>query len=293
MPSPSLVETGVTSRRGAWSRARDGLLFLSTSPVFLIAVALLLLNDWILKDAFGNWVTGKLSDFAGLFAFALFWGALLPRRRGAAIGMTAVVFMVWKSPLSADALTAWNAIGAWPLARVVDYTDWLALTVLYPAYRLLDRLSPLDERGAGARRTPTLRQRATAIATAAVAMVAFMATSRGLPRYPIPDPEGYLVPGGRREVRLALDSLGFHTYETSSARGASAADTLTLYIRQPPERDVYVTIEVHEVPPDDSRIRLLEASTDGPAPNVGSIHRAFQEQVIALLRARATRAADP
>ena len=293
MRGGTVPDPGVTRIGCARDRARDGVLFLSTSPAFLIAVAVLLLNDWILKDAFANWATGKLSDFAGLFAFAFFWGALLPRRRGPVVGMTAVAFMIWKSPLSTDAVTVWNAIGAWPLARVVDYTDWLALTMLYPAYRSLCRLSPLDERAVRGGRTPTLRQRVTAVATAVVAMAAFMATSRALPSYPIPDPEGYLVPGGRREVRLALDSLGFRTYESSSARGASAADTLTLYIRQPPERDVYVTIEVHEVPPDDSRIRLLEASTDGPAPNVGSIHRAFQEQVIALLRARATRAAEP
>lgn len=267
--------------------------FLSTSPAFLVAVALLVLNDWVLKGAFGNWVTGKVSDFAGLFAFALFWGVLLPRRRGAVIGMTAIAFMFWKSPLSTDALATWNALGIWPLARVIDYTDWLALAALYPAYRLLDRASLVGDRSARSRRTQTFRQRCAAVATALVAMAAFMATSVGLPSYPVPDPEGYLVPGGRREVRVALDSLGFRTYETSSARGASAADTLTLYIRQPPERDVYVTIEVHEVLPDDSRIRLLEASTAGPAPNVGSIHRAFQEQVIALLRARATGSADP
>jgi hypothetical protein len=36
-------------------------------PVTLAAVALLLLNDWVLKERFrGSFVTGKLSDIAGL-----------------------------------------------------------------------------------------------------------------------------------------------------------------------------------------------------------------------------------
>ena len=35
------------------------------SPWFLISVLLLLINDHLLKDLYGNWVTGKLSDVAG------------------------------------------------------------------------------------------------------------------------------------------------------------------------------------------------------------------------------------
>lgn len=41
-------------------------------PVALSAVALLALNDHYLKAAYGNWLTGKLSDLSGLIFFPLF-----------------------------------------------------------------------------------------------------------------------------------------------------------------------------------------------------------------------------
>ena len=47
--------------------AGEGLLH----PVPLLAIGLLVLNDHVLKDAFHNAVTGKLSDFAGMAFFPL------------------------------------------------------------------------------------------------------------------------------------------------------------------------------------------------------------------------------
>ena len=38
-----------------------------SSPGFLVALAVLLANDLWWKAAYDNWLTGKLSDFAGLF----------------------------------------------------------------------------------------------------------------------------------------------------------------------------------------------------------------------------------
>ena len=38
---------------------------LLTSPAFVVAVAVLIVNDWLLKPALGNWLSGKLSDVAG------------------------------------------------------------------------------------------------------------------------------------------------------------------------------------------------------------------------------------
>ncbi len=51
------------------------------SPEFLIGLLLLLMNDFVFKELFHNWLTGKLSDFAGLFIFPLFWSALFPKRK--------------------------------------------------------------------------------------------------------------------------------------------------------------------------------------------------------------------
>ncbi len=43
---------------------------------FVVALIFLLLNDFYLKSAFGNAITGKISDVFGLFVFSLFFLAL-------------------------------------------------------------------------------------------------------------------------------------------------------------------------------------------------------------------------
>ncbi|HEU0300154.1 MAG TPA: hypothetical protein VFR37_11885 [Longimicrobium sp.] len=137
------------------------------SPVLLGAVAVLVVNDWVLKPAFHNALTGKLSDVAGVAAFALFWAALFPRRRPLAFWMTAVAFAAWKSPLSQPLIDGWNALGVWRAGRVVDWTDLLALAVLPLVYRYDPRPVAL----------PRLR-RAMGPAVAAACVLAFAATSK-------------------------------------------------------------------------------------------------------------------
>lgn len=46
------------------------------NPIFIVSVVLLILNDFYLKATFGNIITGKLSDLAGLFAFPFFFKLL-------------------------------------------------------------------------------------------------------------------------------------------------------------------------------------------------------------------------
>jgi hypothetical protein len=46
-------------------------------PVALAAIALLVLNDHVLKAAYGTWWTGKLSDLAGMLFFPLLLQAIV------------------------------------------------------------------------------------------------------------------------------------------------------------------------------------------------------------------------
>jgi len=103
---------------------------------FLLALCLLLLNDFVLKTYFANAFTGKLSDFAGLFVFVLFWSSLFPSRKLLIYVGTGLFFIYWKSPYSQGIINLWNQIGLFGIARVVDYTDLMALLVLPFAYML-------------------------------------------------------------------------------------------------------------------------------------------------------------
>jgi len=47
---------------------------------FVIGLIVLILNDFYLKYEYGNFVTGKLSDFAGLLIFQCSWLQLFPNR---------------------------------------------------------------------------------------------------------------------------------------------------------------------------------------------------------------------
>ena len=255
---------------------------------FLTAVAVLLLNDRVLKGAVGNWFTGKLSDFAGLFAFSFFWAALFPSRRRPVFALTAIVFVLWKTPLSDPALAAWNALGIWPLARVMDYSDWIALVALIPAYHLTRWVVLPSPPSDGVRRTAGVRRRLVGVVGGAIAILAFSATSVARPRHllPLTDANGYSVSASRAQIRAGVTALGLYSYvgAEGSKKRRSTADTVVVYIRQPPERHVGVTLELRELTPIESRITLLSVSAEGPVPNYDSVFRAFENQVIEPLR---------
>ena len=82
-------------------------------PIFIIALALLLLNDFFLKYEFSNFFTGKLSDFAGLFLFPYFLSSIK-------IKWTKIIDWIQLMGIGVD--------------RVVDYTDLIALIVLPLSY---------------------------------------------------------------------------------------------------------------------------------------------------------------
>ncbi|WP_196894658.1 hypothetical protein [Aureivirga marina] len=97
---------------------------------FLLALILLLLNDFVLKGFYNNWLTGKLSDFAGLFIFPLFWTAFFSKHKRILFWLTGLFFIFWKSPFSQIIIDTWNNFGIFSISRVVDYSDLIALLVL-------------------------------------------------------------------------------------------------------------------------------------------------------------------
>ena len=100
---------------------------------FLVCLLLLLLNDFCFKSAYHNWLTGKLSDFCGLFVFAWFWTVFFPNRKRIVFFSIALLFVLWKSPFSQPFIDCFSQY-AFPIYRAVDLTDLLALSVLPVAF---------------------------------------------------------------------------------------------------------------------------------------------------------------
>lgn len=102
-------------------------------PVFLGSVGLLAINDHVLKPVFNNGLTGKISDFSGLFALTVFAIALAPRFRFFSSASIALTFAWWKSPASSSLIDFWNSLELFGIGRTQDYSDLVALSAVAAA----------------------------------------------------------------------------------------------------------------------------------------------------------------
>lgn len=114
-----------------------------TTYWFLSGLFILLLNDFFLKDYYGNWITGKLSDFSGLLIFPVFWSALFPKHKVKIYVITAFVFAFWKSGYSESVIHFWNSYSFLTVNRVIDYTDLFALLILPVSFKLQAQDNPM------------------------------------------------------------------------------------------------------------------------------------------------------
>lgn len=68
--------------------------------VFLACVILLVVNDHSFKYTFSNWLTGKLSDAAGIILLPMLIAFIFPATKKHAVSSSALFFIFWKSPYS-------------------------------------------------------------------------------------------------------------------------------------------------------------------------------------------------
>lgn len=101
--------------------------------VFLVSIFLLLINDFYLKYEYHNYLTGKLSDFAGLFAFPYFFSCLFPKKIKPIYILSGILFVFWKSEFSQPFFDLAHSyeIG---IDRTVDYSDFISLLILPISY---------------------------------------------------------------------------------------------------------------------------------------------------------------
>jgi hypothetical protein len=124
-------------------RAPAGRLSALRHPLFLGALALLLVNDHVLKGTkvLPGVLTGKLSDFAGMIVAPVLAAALVHARsnrsRAAAFAAAALPFVAIKlSATAASWMIAAGALVGLKLRVWQDPTDLVALVSLVPAWRL-------------------------------------------------------------------------------------------------------------------------------------------------------------
>ncbi|MDU1889395.1 MAG: hypothetical protein E6767_01790 [Dysgonomonas sp.] len=108
------------------------------NPYFITGLIILLLNDFYLKYEYGNFLTGKLSDFAGLLIFPMFVAALIPKLRKYISFITAIGFIIWKLPLFTPVIDQINLLLPITIHRVVDYSDYIALLILPLSHYLIN-----------------------------------------------------------------------------------------------------------------------------------------------------------
>ena len=166
------------------------------NPLFLSGLILLVVNDAILKWQYSNAITGKLSDFAGLFIFPIFLAYVFPRIKKYIVPVIAVVFILWKSSLSSPFINWLNSLSFLQFNRVIDYTDLLALVVLPFSHLMINETKfVLDYKH-------TISKYASLLILL-MACFAFMATS--MTRYEMP--KGTIYLGKSYKVKMSQDSL--------------------------------------------------------------------------------------
>ena len=121
-------------------------------PVTWLSIALLVVNEHILKVVYPSWITGKLSDFAGLFFFPFIVTAglsfLLSKYKISssrigllAFGIVGIWFALLKTyPLANDLTKTFTSqlIGL-PTKFILDPTDLIALFAMIPAWIIWEK----------------------------------------------------------------------------------------------------------------------------------------------------------
>lgn len=106
--------------------------------LFLISICILLINDLYLKYEYHNYLTGKLSDFVGLFAFPYFFSCLFTKKIKSIYILSGLLFVFWKSEFSQPIFDFANSYGV-GINRTIDYSDLIALLILPISYTYWNR----------------------------------------------------------------------------------------------------------------------------------------------------------
>ncbi|MBX3254152.1 MAG: hypothetical protein KF862_08440 [Chitinophagaceae bacterium] len=167
------------------------------NPFFITGLIILVLNDLYLKQQYGNYVTGKLSDFAGLLVFPLFVAAIFHRSKRWISFATGLGFILWKSPLADPVIEAVNQLSFVTVGRIADYSDFMAVPVLLLSHYIVNHAPHYKTR-----RAPLIIITRTTLLI--ISFFAFCATT--IPR-PREIPQGTIYIGKTYTIKMPKDSI--------------------------------------------------------------------------------------
>ena len=110
-----------------------------TTWPLLLSVLILILNDHVLKYAYSGIVTGKISDFAGIFLIVLVSRELFPKKIKTISLVVMILFSYWKSPLSQNLIDFINSYSPLEFIRTVDYSDLFAFVIIPLAHLVYEK----------------------------------------------------------------------------------------------------------------------------------------------------------
>ena len=167
------------------------------NPIFITALALLILNDLIFKWTFSSHFTGKLSDFTGLLIFPIFIAFLFPKTKKSICLIIGILFMFWKSSLASPFIDAFNSIVFFEINRTIDYSDYMAILVL-PFSHVIINYGQFRKRNFKKERFPQSKG-----AILLISCFAFMATTISRTEMP----EGTIYLGKSKTIKMSKDAL--------------------------------------------------------------------------------------
>lgn len=177
-----------------------------TTWPFVASLITLLLNDAWLKGTYPGWVSGKLSDIAGIAIVGLLLLASCPKRPKLIYCLISVLFAWWKSPLSQPLIDTLNLFVPFTIGRTVDYSDLLALMIM-PICSTIAKL-PANYEIPG-----RLVRRLIAIPIMVATMLGLMATSV------IPTRQDYQIRRTESSSEFNREAIASAVYEVAQTHG--------------------------------------------------------------------------
>ncbi len=112
--------------------------------IFILCVIILFFNDHFFKHMFANWLTGKLSDIAGIIILPLILTYVFPKIKTHSVWISALLFLFWKSPYSENIIRFYNHFALIPITRIVDYSDVLVIVFLPAVYYMIKNINSVE-----------------------------------------------------------------------------------------------------------------------------------------------------